>query len=139
LSGRSDVVIIPGAYFLVSVKNSKSDDFILSRDGHELAVPDYSRGERAALVSPDGALVSGDVVNALPGYVEHSIRVILIVPRTTVPISIHDVRAPALDDASVFEPVSAGLAADNIFHVTVPDDGVIKSFTTIVNEAGRLR
>jgi hypothetical protein len=48
-------------------------DLILSKDGHELVVPDYFKGEkRAALASPDGALLSGDLVNALTGHVEYA-------------------------------------------------------------------
>src|ERR1700732_4767380 len=46
---------------------------ILSKNGHELVVPDYFKGEkRAALASPDGALLSGDLVNALTGHVEYA-------------------------------------------------------------------
>ncbi|WP_439099766.1 VCBS domain-containing protein [Bradyrhizobium yuanmingense] len=46
-------------------------DLVLSHDGHEFVVPDYFRGDkRAALASPDGAHLSGDVVNALTGHVQ---------------------------------------------------------------------
>jgi VCBS repeat-containing protein len=46
-------------------------DLVLSHDGHEYVVHDYFRGEkRAAIASPDGAHLSGDVVNALTGHVQ---------------------------------------------------------------------
>ncbi|MEY9126319.1 VCBS domain-containing protein [Bradyrhizobium yuanmingense] len=46
-------------------------DLVLSHDGHEFVVHDYFRGDkRAALASPDGAHLSGDVVNALTGHVQ---------------------------------------------------------------------
>nr|WP_249797628.1 VCBS domain-containing protein [Bradyrhizobium sp. 199] len=46
-------------------------DLVLSHEGHEFVVHDYFRGDkRAALASPDGAHLSGDVVNALTGYVQ---------------------------------------------------------------------
>lgn len=46
-------------------------DLLLSHEGHEFVVHDYFRGDkRAALASPDGAHLTGDVVNALTGYVQ---------------------------------------------------------------------
>ena len=46
-------------------------DLVLSHDGHEYVVHDYFRGDkRAAIASPDGAHLSGDVVNALTGHVQ---------------------------------------------------------------------
>ncbi|MBR0989379.1 VCBS domain-containing protein [Bradyrhizobium japonicum] len=46
-------------------------DLVLSHEGHEFVVHDYFRGEkRAALASPDGAHLTGDIVNALTGYVQ---------------------------------------------------------------------
>ncbi|AWM03600.2 VCBS domain-containing protein [Bradyrhizobium amphicarpaeae] len=46
-------------------------DLVLSHDGHEFVVHDYFRGEkRAALASPDGAHLTGDIVNALTGHVQ---------------------------------------------------------------------
>ena len=46
-------------------------DLVLSHEGHEFVVPDYFRGDkRAALASPDGAHLTGDVVNALTGHVQ---------------------------------------------------------------------
>ncbi|WP_074447729.1 VCBS domain-containing protein [Bradyrhizobium yuanmingense] len=46
-------------------------DLVSSHDGHEFVVHDYFRGDkRAALASPDGAHLSGDVVNALTGHVQ---------------------------------------------------------------------
>ena len=46
-------------------------DLVLSHEGHEFVVHDYFRGDkRAAIASPDGAHLTGDVVNALTGYVQ---------------------------------------------------------------------
>src|SRR5439155_8433182 len=46
-------------------------DLVITKDDHELVVPDYFRGEkRAALASPDGAHLTGDIVNALAGHAQ---------------------------------------------------------------------
>lgn len=46
-------------------------DLVLSHEGQELVVHDYFRGEkRAAIASPDGAHLTGDIVNALTGHVQ---------------------------------------------------------------------
>ncbi|MDA9391120.1 hypothetical protein WN73_10555 [Bradyrhizobium sp. CCBAU 45394] len=48
-------------------------DLVLSHDGHEFVVHDYFRGDkRAAIASPDGAHLTGDVVNALTGHVQYA-------------------------------------------------------------------
>src|SRR6202022_2156207 len=71
---HANTISIPSAYLLFSGDYSRSGvDLILSKDGHELVVADYFKGEkRAALASPDGALLSGDMVNALTGHVEYA-------------------------------------------------------------------
>ena len=46
---------------------------VLSNDDHEFVVHDYFKGEkRAALASPDGAHLTGDIVNALTGQVDYA-------------------------------------------------------------------
>ena len=46
---------------------------MLSHDGHDFVVHDYFRGDkRAAIASPDGAHLTGDVVNALTGHVQYA-------------------------------------------------------------------
>ncbi|MHC4052307.1 VCBS domain-containing protein [Bradyrhizobium sp. 25ACV] len=46
-------------------------DLVLSHEGHEFVVHDYFRGDkRAALASPDGAHLTGEIVNALTGHVQ---------------------------------------------------------------------
>nr|WP_245323188.1 VCBS domain-containing protein [Bradyrhizobium shewense] len=46
-------------------------DLVLSHEGHEFVVHDYFRGDkRAALASPDGAHLAGEIVNALTGHVQ---------------------------------------------------------------------
>nr|WP_246752021.1 VCBS domain-containing protein [Bradyrhizobium diazoefficiens] len=46
-------------------------DLVLSHDDHEFVVHDYFRGDkRAAIASPDGAHLTGDIVSALTGYVQ---------------------------------------------------------------------
>ncbi|WP_245330424.1 VCBS domain-containing protein [Bradyrhizobium sp. AS23.2] len=48
-------------------------DLVLSHEGHEFVVHDYFRGDkRAAIASPDGAHLTGDVVNALTGHVQYA-------------------------------------------------------------------
>ncbi|MCK1741017.1 VCBS domain-containing protein [Bradyrhizobium sp. 139] len=48
-------------------------DLVLSHEGHEFVVHDYFRGDkRAAISSPDGAHLTGDVVNALTGHVQYA-------------------------------------------------------------------
>ncbi|GEM_PF-819820 len=48
-------------------------DLILSNDDHEFVLHDYFRGEkRAAIASPDGAHLTGDIVNALAGHVQYA-------------------------------------------------------------------
>ncbi|WP_420809164.1 VCBS domain-containing protein [Bradyrhizobium zhanjiangense] len=48
-------------------------DLVLSHEGHEFVVHDYFRGDkRAAVASPDGAHLSGDVVSALTGHVQYA-------------------------------------------------------------------
>ncbi|MBB4398094.1 VCBS domain-containing protein [Bradyrhizobium sp. ERR14] len=46
-------------------------DLVLSHEGHEFVVHDYFRGDkRAALASPDGAHLTGEIVNVLTGHVQ---------------------------------------------------------------------
>ena len=46
-------------------------DLVLSHDGHEFVVEDYFRGDkRAAIASPDGAHLTGEIVSALTGHVQ---------------------------------------------------------------------
>jgi VCBS repeat-containing protein len=66
------VVPDPNLIFNGEYKRAGSD-LVLSHDGHEFIVHDYFRGDkRAALSSPDGAHLSGDIVNALTGHVEYA-------------------------------------------------------------------
>ncbi|MEO8319196.1 MAG: VCBS domain-containing protein, partial [Bradyrhizobium sp.] len=65
----SDAIIIPDAHLLFGGDFKRSGvDLILSGDDHEVVLHDYFKGEkRAALASPDGAHLTGDLVNALAG------------------------------------------------------------------------
>ncbi|MHC2254502.1 VCBS repeat-containing protein [Bradyrhizobium embrapense] len=48
-------------------------DLVISKDDRELVVHDYFKGEkRAALASPEGAHLTGDLVNALTGYTQYA-------------------------------------------------------------------
>ena len=64
----SDAIIVPDADLLFNGDFKRSGvDLILSRDDHELVVQDYFKSDkRAALASPDGAHLTGDIINALP-------------------------------------------------------------------------
>ena len=70
----SDAIVVPDAHLLFNAEFKRSGvDLILSRDSQELVLHDYFKGEkRAALASPDGAHLTGDMVNALAGHVEYA-------------------------------------------------------------------
>src|SRR5271163_3088350 len=70
----SDAIIVPDAQLLFGGDFKRSGvDLILSGDHHELVLHDYFKGEkRVALASPDGAQLTGDLVNALSGHVEYA-------------------------------------------------------------------
>src|SRR5437868_1544962 len=67
-------IIVPDAHLLFAGDFKRSGvDLVLSSDGRELVLHDYFKGEkRAALSSPDGAHLTGDLVNALTGHVEYA-------------------------------------------------------------------
>jgi len=68
----SDAIIVPDAHLLFHGDFKRSGvDLILSSSDREVLLPDYFKGEkRAALASPDGAHLTGDIVNALSGYTQ---------------------------------------------------------------------
>ncbi len=70
----ADSIVVPDAHFLFNADFKRSGvDLILSGDNREVVFHDYFKGEkRVALASPDGAHLTGDVVNALTGHVEVS-------------------------------------------------------------------
>ncbi|WP_291852221.1 VCBS domain-containing protein [Bradyrhizobium sp.] len=65
-------IIVPDAQLLFSGDFKRSGvDLILSRNGRELVLEDYFKGEkRATLASPDGAHLTGEIVNALTGHTQ---------------------------------------------------------------------
>ncbi|HEY0233965.1 MAG TPA: cadherin-like domain-containing protein, partial [Afipia sp.] len=69
-----ETIIVPDAQLLYSGDfNRLGNDLMLSNDGHEFLVMDYFRGEkRATLASPDGANLTGKVVEALTGHVQYA-------------------------------------------------------------------
>ena len=70
----ADAIIVPDAQLLFNGDFKRSGvDLVLSKDDHELVLHDYFKGEkRAALASPDGAHLTGDIVNALTGHVQYA-------------------------------------------------------------------
>jgi VCBS repeat-containing protein len=72
--GASDTITIPDAHLLFTGDFRRSGvDLILSKNDHELILQDYFKGEkRAALASPDGARLGGDLINALTGHVQYA-------------------------------------------------------------------
>jgi len=70
----ADAIVIPDAHFLFNGDFKRAGaDLILSADGRELVLHDYFKGEtRHPLASPDGAHLTGDLVNALTGSVQVS-------------------------------------------------------------------
>ena len=70
----ADAILVPDTQLLFNGDFKRSGvDLILSKDDRELVLHDYFKGEkRAALASPDGAHLTGDIVNALTGEVQYS-------------------------------------------------------------------
>jgi fibronectin-binding autotransporter adhesin len=70
----ADAIIVPDAHLLFNGDFKRSGvDLILSADDQKLVLNDYFKGEkRAALASPDGAHLTGDIVKALAGHVEYA-------------------------------------------------------------------
>ena len=68
----ADAIVVPDANLLFNGDLKRSGpDLVLSSGDRELVLHDYFRGEkRAALASPDGAHLTGDLVNALTGHTQ---------------------------------------------------------------------
>ncbi|MBV9981890.1 FecR domain-containing protein, partial [Bradyrhizobium sp.] len=68
----ADAIVVPDAHLLFNGDFKRSGvDLILSEGEREFVLHDYFKGEkRAALASPDGAHLTGDLVNALAGSVQ---------------------------------------------------------------------
>ena len=68
----SDAIIVSDAHLLFHGDFKRSGvDLVLTSGDRELVLPDYFRGEkRAALASPDGAHLTGDIVKALAGHTQ---------------------------------------------------------------------
>ena len=71
----SGSVVIKDAQLLFTGDYRKAGlDLVISRDGQEVVVPEYFKGDkRAALASPDGAHLTGDIVSALAGEARNSV------------------------------------------------------------------
>ncbi len=70
----ADAIIVPDAQLLFNGDFKRAGvDLVLSHDHQELVLHDYFKGEkRAALSSPDGAHLTGDIVSALTGHTEYA-------------------------------------------------------------------
>ncbi len=68
----SDAIVVPDAQLLFGGEFKRAGvDLVLSGDGREYVLHDYFKGEKhAPLASPDGAHLTGDLVNALAGQVQ---------------------------------------------------------------------
>src|SRR3979490_1409110 len=68
----ADAIIIPDAHLLFTGDFKRAGvDLVVSGDGHEIVLHEYFKGEkRAALSSPDGAHLTGDIVDALTGHTQ---------------------------------------------------------------------
>ena len=68
----ADSIVVPDAHFLFNADFKRSGvDLILSGDDRELVLHDYFKGtNHKALASPDGAHLTGHMVDALTGHVE---------------------------------------------------------------------
>ena len=72
LHGAQPSIVIPDAYLLFAGDYKRAGlDLVLSKDGHDHIVHDYFKSHvRAALSSPDGAQLSGALVESLTGEVQ---------------------------------------------------------------------
>jgi hypothetical protein len=70
----ADAIVVPDAHLLFGGDFKRSGvDLVLTNDDRELVLHDYFKGEKhAPLASPDGAYLTGDIVNALTGHVEYA-------------------------------------------------------------------
>ncbi len=70
----ADAIVVEDAHLLFNAQFKRSGvDLVLSKDDSELVLHDYFKGEkRATLASPDGAHLTGDLVNALAGNVQYA-------------------------------------------------------------------
>ena len=70
----ADAIIISDAHLLFTGDFKRAGvDLVVSGDGHEVVLHDYFKGEkRAALASPDGAHLTGDIINALTGHTQYA-------------------------------------------------------------------
>jgi VCBS repeat-containing protein len=70
----ADAIIVADAHLLFGADFKRSGvDLILSNSDRELVLHDYFKGDhRLPLASPDGAHLTGDIVNALTGQVEYA-------------------------------------------------------------------
>ncbi|MCA6115414.1 VCBS domain-containing protein [Bradyrhizobium sp. WSM 1738] len=68
----SDAIVISDAHLLFHGEFKRTGvDLILTSPDREVVLRDYFKGEkRAALASPDGAHLTGDIVNALAGHTQ---------------------------------------------------------------------
>nr|WP_249159653.1 VCBS domain-containing protein [Bradyrhizobium tropiciagri] len=67
------IVVEDGKFLFTADFKRAGPDLVLSKDDRELVLHDYFKGEkRAALASPDGAHLTGDLVNALTGYTQYA-------------------------------------------------------------------
>ena len=68
----ADAIVVPDGHFLFNADFKRSGvDLVLSKDDHELVLHDYFKGEKhKALSAPDGAHLTGALVDALTGHVE---------------------------------------------------------------------
>jgi VCBS repeat-containing protein len=68
----ADAIIVPDAHLLFNGDFKRAGaDLVLTSGDRELVLHDYFRGEkRATLASPDGAHLTGDLVNALTGHTQ---------------------------------------------------------------------
>jgi VCBS repeat-containing protein len=71
---HGDTVAIPDAHLLFSGNYQRSGaDLIVSDHDHRVVVPDYFHGDkRPTLVSPEGAQLDPDIIEALTGHVQYA-------------------------------------------------------------------
>ena len=67
----ADAIVVQDAHLLFNGNFKRTGlDLIISRDDQELVLPDYFKGDKRALASPDGAYLTGRTIDALTGHVQ---------------------------------------------------------------------
>ncbi|HKU06875.1 MAG TPA: hypothetical protein VJR30_12475, partial [Bradyrhizobium sp.] len=67
----ADAILVKDANLLFNGDFKRAGtDLVISKDGQELVLSDYFKGDKRPLASSDGAYLTGKIVDALTGHVQ---------------------------------------------------------------------